>query len=178
MTTITPIGRRQQQRVIAETLEYIQQAAAIFEHPFQPIDILFDLKGQASGMFCVHGEHTHIRYNPYIFAKHSRYSSENTVPHEVAHYIMYCLHGTAGVRPHGDEWKQLMLRFGVEPRRTNKLDLEGIPVRRQRRHPYNCSCTSHQISSRRHNQIRKGKARYYCRSCKGELVTNPQRGSG
>ncbi len=173
MTTITPIGRRQQQQVVTATLNYIQRATAIFKRPFQPVDILFDLKGQASGVFSVHGSHAHIRYNPYIFAKHYGYSCTNTVPHEVAHYIMYCLYGTAGVRPHGDEWKGLMLQFGVEPRRTNTLDLEGIPVRRQHRHPYLCSCTSHMITSRRHNQIRRGKARYYCRSCKGELVTNP-----
>lgn len=173
MTIITQIAGQKQQQIIAETLKYLRQAEAIFSHAFNPIDVLFNLKGQASGMFCASGEHRLIRYNPYIFAKHFDYSIANTVPHEAAHYVMYCLHGPKGIRPHGPEWKDLMRKFGASPCRTNSLDLEGIPVRRYRRHPYTCACTGHQISSRRHNRIREGQARYFCRSCKGELVFTP-----
>lgn len=173
MNEISPISDHEQLEVINETLRYIQQASTIYHHSFKPVDIVFNLKGQASGVFYTNGTQTMIRYNPYIFAKHYVYSLSNTVPHEVAHYIIYCIHGANGVRPHGHEWRGLMLQFGVEPRRTNTLDLEGVPVRRQRRHSYSCSCTHHQITSRRHNQIRNGKARYFCRSCNGELVTTP-----
>ncbi len=173
MSTITPIGGQLQQLIIAETRKYAKKAEDIFGHAFDPVNVLFNLKGQASGMFVAHGEQTLIRYNPYIFAKHFDYSIANTVPHEVAHYIMYCLHGPKGVRPHGREWKDLMLKFGAIPSRTNSLDLSGIPLRRSRRHSYACSCMDHQITSRRHNLIRSGKARYFCRCCKGELVSNP-----
>jgi SprT protein len=173
MTTITPIGSGQQQLIIAETLKYIRKAEDIFSHAFEPVNVLFNLKGQASGMFFASGEQISIRYNPYIFAKHFDYSIANTVPHEVSHYIMYCLHGPKGVRPHGREWKDLMLELGATPSRTNSLDLTGIPIRRNRRHSYACSCMNHHISSRRHNLIRSGKARYFCRCCKGALVFNP-----
>ncbi len=171
MSTITPIGSDKQQQVINETLKYIQLASDIFHHPFKPINILFNLSGQASGMFIVDKAVPVIRYNPYIFAKHFAYSLSNTIPHEVAHYISYCLHGHKNIRPHGNEWKALMLQFGAKPNRTSSLDLEGIPIRRQQRHPYSCNCTDHPISSRRHNMIRGGKVRYFCRSCKGELIS-------
>jgi len=173
MTLITPIDRPKQQLVIAETSRYIQLAAGIYHRAFQPVDIAFNLKGRASGVFCASNTQTLVRYNPYIFAKHYAYSLANTVPHEAAHYIIYCLHGVNGVQPHGPEWKQLMLQFGVEPRRTNTLDLDGIPVRPQRRYAYSCGCTSHQLTTRRHNRIKTGKARYYCRSCKSELMVTP-----
>ncbi len=173
MTSITPIGNSKQQQIIAETLKYVQKACRLFNHSFNPIEVLFDLHGQASGMFCASGEHLLIRYNPYIFAKYFDYSISNTVPHEVAHYVIYCLHGPKGVRPHGREWKDLMRKFGAAPCRTNSLDLEGIPVRRYRRHTYTCACMNHRITSRRHNRVREGKARYFCRSCKGELVFTP-----
>jgi SprT protein len=169
MTTITPIGSSRQQQVIAETSAYISQAGRIYRRRFKPVEILFDLKGTASGMFCATGSRTVIRYNPYIFAKHFTYSLANTVPHEAAHYIVHCMHGSGKVRPHGDEWKDLMRLLGVEPRRTCRLDLEGIPMRRQRRHAYSCSCGTHQVSSVRHNRIQNGSARYFCRTCRDEL---------
>lgn len=169
MSRIIPIDADKQKMVTAETDKYLQLASDIFHHPFKPINILFDLSGQASGMFRVKQGVAAIRYNPYIFAKHYTYSLSNTVPHEVAHYIMYSLYGLKRVRPHGKEWQGLMLKFGAEPSRTNSLDLEGVPTRRQQRHKYKCCCTDHLISSRRHNKITAGEVRYFCRSCKGEL---------
>ncbi len=169
MHIITPIGPDRQRLVIHETEKYLQLAGDILHHPFKPINVLFDLTGLASGMFCVKNRVPLIRYNPYIFAKHFTYSLSNTVPHEVSHYIIYSQYGFKAVRPHGNEWKELMLKFGVEPNCTNSLDMEGIPTRRQKRHPYRCDCRYHLISSRRHNKITNGKVRYFCRSCKKEL---------
>lgn len=163
----------QRQAIIAETQKYIRQAEDIFDHAFKSVNVIFNLKGQASGMFIADRKQRLIRYNPYIFAKYFDYSICNTVPHEVAHYVMYSLYGPKAVRPHGREWKDLMLKFGATPSRTSSLDLTGIPTKKYRRHPYTCSCMNHQISSRRHNRIRSGKARYICRSCSGELVYTP-----
>ncbi len=169
MYIITPIGTDQQKLVISETLKYIQSASDIFHHQFKPINVSFNLTGMASGMFCVKNAVPQIRYNPYIFAKHFTYSLSNTVPHEVAHYIIYSLFGLKAARPHGREWKDLMLQFGAEPNRTNSLNLDGISTRRQKRHRYRCDCREHLISSRRHNKITDGTARYFCRSCKTSL---------
>jgi len=172
MNEITPIGNQKQQEVVDETLRYIYLASTFNQKIFESIDVEFNLKGQASGAFCVNGSDTIIRYNPFIFSKHYAYCFANTIPHEVAHYVIYCIYGLRGARPHGAEWKEVMQQFGVEPRRTNALDLTGVPIRRQQRHPYRCSCSDHQVSTRRHNQIRSGKSSYTCRSCSGKLVIN------
>ena len=169
MSLIPPIDSREQKLVLNETEKYILLASNIFQRSFKPINTIFDLSGMVSGMFLVKHGIPAIRYNPYIFAKHFNYSLTNTVPHEVAHYIIYSLYGLKAVRPHGIEWKELMLQFGATPNRTNTLDLDGIPTKRQKRHSYICSCTDHQITSRRHNLITAGKARYFCRACKSEL---------
>lgn len=170
MDRITPIGPDKQKLVTNETQRYLQLAADIFHHPFKPINILFDLTGVASGMFRVNNLVPVIRYNPYIFSKHFDYSLANTVPHEVAHYVIYSLYGLKTVRPHGKEWKDLMLQFGAKPSRTHLLNLEGLPTRRHRRHQYRCNCSEHLITTRRHNMIQQGKVRYFCRLCKGELT--------
>ncbi len=169
MSLISPIEAETQQLVIDETLKYLQLASDMLRNPFRPINILFDLSGMASGMFLLKKGVPTIRYNPYIFSKHFSYSLANTVPHEVAHYIIYSLYGPKAVRPHGREWKELMLQFGVTPSRTNTLNLDGIPTRRQKRHSYKCHCTDHQLTSRRHNQIIEGRAKFFCRACKAEL---------
>ena len=93
-----------------------------------------------------------------------------TVPHEVAHYLVDCLHGLGRVRPHGVQWRGIMNAFGVEPRATGSFDLTGIPVRRQRRFTYRCECSTHHLATRRHNSVQRGEARYRCRDC-GETLT-------
>ncbi|MGD8581085.1 MAG: SprT-like domain-containing protein, partial [Gammaproteobacteria bacterium] len=95
----------------------------------------------------------------------------STVPHEVAHYVVDVLYGVMNVRPHGAEWQKVMFSLGAEPSVTGNYDLSGIPVRRQRRHTYQCACTIHQISAVRHNKIRLGKARYFCRYCMAPILS-------
>jgi SprT protein len=132
--------------------------------------VLFDLKGSSAGMFKVHGRRRWIRYNPWIFAKHFEENLADTVPHEVAHYVVHEVFGGRRVKPHGREWRLLMKAFGANPRATFDLDLEGVPQRRQRTHPYRCECRGHQVSTTRHNRVMRGTGRYLCRHCDGELV--------
>jgi SprT protein len=63
-----------------------------------------------------------------------------------------------------------MVAFGAEPSRTCAYDLAGVPLRTQRRHAYRCGCTTHRLTSRRHNQVRRGAMRYYCRHCGEQLI--------
>jgi SprT protein len=169
MSIVKPIDSNKQQLVIEETQKYLKLASDIFHYQLKPINVFFDLYGMASGMFVVKKGIPIIRYNPHIFAKHFSYSISNTVPHEVAHYVIYSLYGLKAVRPHGKEWKDLMLQLGAMPTRTNALNIDGIPTRQHKRHPYHCNCSEHLISSRRHNKITDGKAKYFCRACNGEL---------
>ncbi len=169
MLTINPIDAAQQGRVVEETLSYIHQATKIFDRQFKPIPILFDLSGRAAGMYKVNRKQKLIRYNPYIFSKFFDDNLAVTVPHEVAHYITDQVFGMRQIRPHGREWRALMAEFKVDPSTTCDYDLEGIPLKTQRRHVYVCGCTSHKLSSHRHNKVLRGSARYFCRNCKDEI---------
>jgi SprT protein len=167
---IEPIGQELQQQVLAETERYMTRAEQICSRKFDRIPVLFDLLGTSAGMFKVAGKHRVIRYNPWIFAKYFEQNLAGTVPHEVAHYIVHELYGLRSVKPHGREWQAVMNRFEADPGVTFKLDLEGIPRRRQRTHAYRCECRTHQVSTTRHNRVLQGSGRYHCRSCDGQLV--------
>ena len=166
---IQPIGADQQQLIRDATARYICRAQQVFARPYAAVPVLFDLSGSAAGMFKVDGRQRWIRYNPWIFAKYFSENLRDTVPYEVAHYIVHEVYGLRQVKPHGQEWQALMVLFDASPEVTFRLDLEGIPRRRQRTHPYRCACREHEVSATRHNRVVRGTGRYHCRYCDGEL---------
>jgi SprT protein len=170
MPIVTPIDAAQRRRVAAATEGCIVRAGTLLGRHFAAIPVLFDLTGRAAGMYRVTRGARAIRYNPYIFAKAFADNLATTVPHEVAHYVVDVVHGWRNVRPHGAEWQAVMAVLGAEPSRTCAYDLAGVPVRIQRRHTYRCGCTTHELTSRRHNQVQRGAMRYHCRRCGEELV--------
>lgn len=175
MIHIDPITPAQQRHVITATEACIHHAGDLLERPFKLIPVAFDLSGRAAGMYRVQGRQRWIRYNPYLFAKYFHENLTDTVPHEVAHYITDMLYGLRKVRAHGPEWRELAAMFGASTKATCTFDLVGVPTRVQRRFTYRCDCTTHALSTRRHNQICRRQARYYCQSCRGELHYAPDK---
>ncbi|MBD3670694.1 MAG: SprT-like domain-containing protein [Gammaproteobacteria bacterium] len=171
MSTISPIDNVAKQEVTALTQHYIELAADHFKRDIPAIEVLFDLKGQAAGMYRVRRNQRCIRYNPWLFAKYYQDNLANTVPHEVAHYICDRLYGLRRIKPHGNEWRDVMMMFGAEPQRTCHYELDGIPRRRQQRHPYRCACREHELSAVRHRRHQSGRAQYLCRYCKQPLIS-------
>lgn len=161
------------------TDSWVEKASGIFGQEFKTIPVVFDLKGRTSGMFCMRDSHVHgkqqwIRYNPWIFAKHFEDSLATTVPHEVAHYICHLLYGQGFLRhkkikPHGQEWKAIMVKFGVPANTTCKLDISDVPQKRLKRFTYQCTCSTHELTSIRHNRIARGRANYACPKCNTAL---------
>ena len=166
---VEPIEEAKQREVVAATEFYRQRAQDIFERRFRKVPVLFDLSGHTAGMFKLVGRRGWIRYNPWIFAKYFRENLQDTVPHEVAHFIVHELYGTRGVKPHGSQWRMVMEHFGADQGVTFNLDLEGIPQRRQRTHQYQCGCRLHDVSSTRHNRVLQGVGCYSCRLCGNDL---------
>lgn len=169
MQTI-PIDKTQQEQVVTATRSCIQHAEQLLECELPFLPVAFDLKGRAAGMYRVRNEQRQIRYNPYIFGKYFEDNLVNTVPHEVAHYVTDMLYGLRNVRPHGTEWQAVMHKLGAEPSVTCHYDLEGIPLKRQRRFSYRCDCSEHAISTVRHNRVQRGLGNYVCRRCRKPLV--------
>jgi len=166
---IEPIGPEQQQQVLDQTEHFLCAAEQFFDRKFDRIPVLFDLRGSSAGMYKVLGKRRWIRYNPWIFAKYYELNLADTVPHEVAHYIVDVIYGRRA-KPHGPQWQALMAQFEADPGVTFNLDLSGIPRRQQRTHPYTCACDTHQVSSTRHNRVQRGRGSYLCRKCDAELV--------
>ena len=166
---IEPISAAQQTAVVDLTATYVARAEAIFQRSFAPVEVHFDLPGGCAGMFKVHGKACWIRYNPWLFAKYFDDNLYGTVPHEVAHYIIHKVYDMRRVRPHGSEWRALMHKFEADAAVTCDFELTGIPQRRQRRFAYQCDCRSHELSTRRHNTVLRGKAQYHCLKCKAQL---------
>jgi len=167
---IAPLNGSQRREVVAETQRCIRRCEQLFARAFTAPQISFNLSGRAAGMFRVRRQQQEIRYNPYIFAKYFSDNLQQTVPHEVAHFLVAELHGLRGIRPHGTEWQAVMHRLGAEPSVTCHYDLRGIPQRRQRRFAYSCSCTTHNITTVRHNRVQGGAGQYHCRLCRQPLV--------
>lgn len=173
MPHITPINDAQQQIVVEKTHDYITRAGEIYQRAFETIPVLFDLSGRSAGMYKIRKNQKLIRFNPFIFAKYFVDNLATTVPHEVAHYIVDQVYGMQNIHPHGFEWRYLMHRFDADDSVTCDYDLTGIPVRTQPRHKYRCSCGTHLLSSHRHNKVKRGQTRYFCRKCKQALNQDP-----
>lgn len=171
---IEPIGDAQRRQVLERTEFFIASAEQLFERRFERIPVHFDLRGSTAGMFKLHGKHCQIRYNPWIFAKYFAENLHETVPHEVAHYIVHKLYVARRVKPHGVEWRRVMAAFGIDPAVTFDLCLDGVPQRRQRTHRYHCGCRVHELSSTRHNRVQRRRGQYQCQVCGGLLVYSPQ----
>ncbi|HHJ15088.1 MAG TPA: metallopeptidase (SprT family) [Gammaproteobacteria bacterium] len=165
-----PIDAPQQAQVRQATLACVARAAGLFEREFVAPPVQFDLIGRAAGQYRVLRGDVSIRYNPFIFARYFEDNLNETVPHEVAHFVVDQLWGLRRVRAHGAEWQSVMRALGVEPRATARYDLTGLPGRRQRRFAYRCACNTHQLTTCRHNRVQRGKARYHCRRCGQPLV--------
>lgn len=163
-----PLSVQQQNQVIAKTEACIGLATEHYGLQLKPIQVLFDIKGSAWGYYVRKHKQQLIRYNPWLFARHFTEGLNDTVPHEVAHYIVDMRYRRR-CKPHGPEWREVMQFFGIEkPRATAHYRLDGIPVRRQRRHVYYCDCQAHEISSTRHYRIQRG-IKYACRRCGSHL---------
>ncbi len=154
------------------TLQLISQANQAFELSIQAPSILFDLKGQTAGMvkFLADGA-IQIRYNRKLLEKNQLRYLAQTLPHEVAHIVARAQHGRQ-VRPHGHEWRSVMVFFGAEPLRCHSYDVSGITLRKLKRFNYKCQCKNHQLTTIRHNRVRRGQT-YICRSCATALIPAP-----
>ncbi len=163
------ITSAQQQVVNTATQQLIQRARVLLQRDFADIQVRFDLKGRAAGMYWHKQGVRVIRYNPWLFAKYFEDNLHNTVPHEVAHYLCDLMYGLRTIRPHGREWRAVMQLFDAAPTIRHTYDLQGIPQRRVPRFNYRCACRSYALSAQRHRKIASGQGFYQCRHCAAKL---------
>jgi SprT protein len=141
-------------------------AECFFDRPFKRPTYQFNQRGKSAGS--AHLQRNIIKFNPILFAQNREHFIQQVVAHEVAHLIVYQHYGK--VRPHGREWQHVMEKvFHCPANTTHSLDIKDV-IGRQ--FAYQCLCTTHHLSIRRHNKVLKG-AKYICKGCGGELKEAP-----
>ena len=107
-----PASNRERAVLLALTLYYLDKAAGIWGRKFKVGDIAVGLRGRAAGKACYPS--LDIKYNERLFLENSQAFVDDTVPHEVAHIIVFQLFGPQ-VAGHGKEWKDVMKALGKAP---------------------------------------------------------------
>lgn len=134
--------------------------------------VVFKQTGRRAGV-CVFNFTTKIciiKINPDYFAKYHDDMINQTVPHEVAHYVSDMVYGRMG-KGHGSFWKSVMRNLGRKPDRCHTYDLEGVKVKTVRKpFHYNCGCSEgHDVTPRLHLKMQMGRT-YTCRKCRKKLA--------
>ena len=168
------LDERQKMQVVRQARHCIEKANAALGCSLTLPEIRFDLRGRAAGQFCLRQESLQLRFNSALFARYFEENLAQTVPHEVAHFLVYALfmkNGKKRVRPHGQEWQSMMRLLGVAPATRHSFNLDGIPVRREQRFAWSCDCRTHSVAKRTHLRMLRGEQRV-CITC-GTLLEFP-----
>jgi len=160
-TTRVPVAC--QQAVMRSLRHFLQLAAQRLECTFDEPALLYQQRGTAAGTAWL--ERWEIRLNPVLLQENLQAFTDEVVPHELAHLLVWKRFGR--VAPHGKEWKWMMETvLGVPARRTHQFALNSV---RTNTFTYRCSCQQHQLTVRRHNRVLRGESEYRCVRC-GSLL--------
>jgi len=145
-------------------IQWLSIANNYFSYSFPHPSLTFKLKGKCAGKAYL--QHNEIRLNPILFEENVQEFIDDVIPHELAHLITYQRYGK--VKPHGKEWQYLMSTvFHRQAKTTHHFDITSVAGKTFR---YQCHCNHHQLSIRRHNNVQRNKAVYYCRHCQSPLM--------
>lgn len=131
-------------------------------------NVLFNLRGASAGQAHLGRG---LRFNPVLLRENRAAFFEEIIPHEMAHWLVFHLDNGPRLKPHGREWKTVMLDlFGLAPNVTHQFDIQQAQPAPYR---YQCGCQFHRFTSRRHALVANGR-RYRCRHCAKTLVYRPE----
>lgn len=130
---MTNVTEAQRLEVFARVKHFLDVARTQYKREFINPVVLFDLQGRIAGQACGNWK---IRLNADLLVNNWEDFMNDTIPHEVAHLVQYVIYPYD--KPHGRGWKSIMRGFGVNPKRTHKMDLSCTKVRRQARVEASC----------------------------------------
>lgn len=153
------------ERVEQKVKEIMAKAGELFGVKFPPLRIKFDLKGSNAGM--AYPASYKLRFNYGLLERNIETFIGQTVPHECAHIITSFAYDKPTA--HGPEWRSVMVKLGVEPKRCHNYEIKGIQVRKHKKFSYQCGCKEHLVSTNLNNKMVAGRV-YKCQACKGSLI--------
>ena len=142
-------------RVENKILECLCKAEDVFRKTFPMIEVRYNLRGTCAGQYCYQrtfmGVTEYFKLNSIILSENVEHYISQTVPHEVAHYIVRSVFGR--VQSHGAEWQGVMTKiFGLDSKRCHNYDVSNSK-RKVRKHVWGCGCKDYKLSSQKHNRV-------------------------
>jgi SprT protein len=163
-----------QEKVIEAVKFYVDLANELYDLGLNVPEISFNMRGRAAGQFKGNSFKPTVRFNRILLEENGQAFIDQTVPHEVAHYVIFEKHGSKrtrprNIRPHGWEWQKIMRDFGCSPKRCHSYDTSNSRQGRRsfprRQFVYACACQEHKVGPARHRRIQTRERTYTCRNC-------------
>lgn len=152
-----------------ETIRCLQAAEQLLGIQLPSVVIRFTLSGTTAGKVRLsNGASPVINYNRLLLHEQSVHFLAQTIPHEVAHVVVWHRYGRRA-RPHGAEWQRVVTLLGGQAQRCHSYPTQHLHRRHYQRIEYRCGCQSHQLTLIRHYRIIKGQG-YRCRHCQQLLA--------
>jgi SprT protein len=117
-----------------------------------------------------------VRFSAPLWPRASEQERRETVIHEVCHLVAnykYNLSAKVGhCSPHGVEWKSLMRKCGILPKRTHNVDRTGLRRNHtQTKYKVYCSCREWLIGPIRMRRMNTGTRFYTCPTCHAPVTS-------
>ena len=157
------------QKIMVAVNEAMEKARAFFNVDFPPPEVEFTKRGTTAGT-ATYAEHS-VNFNLPVAEENPDEFLRVIVPHEIAHLISHKMYGTAG-HGHGKNWAYVMNNvYGLPADRCHKFKVQHLKTRKIRRDwVYECFCSTHTLSTVKHNKVQNGKTNYKCKKCASRLV--------
>ncbi len=150
-----------------QTLNKVEQCYQIAEQQlnrhFKRPEISFKLRGKSAGTAYL--QTNKIRFNAQMLEVNEQAFIDEVVAHEICHLLCYQLFGR--VKPHGKEWRSLMISlYQLPPKTTHNFEVVN---KARAEFDYQCRCGVIKLSVIRHNKVTRKQAQYRCRRCLSTL---------
>lgn len=122
----TPEDFSEAQRIITKKIGcFLRVAESKYGRGFPFPTVKYDIKGRVGGS--ANADKNLIRLNPVLMRENFIHYSIQTIGHEVAHLIQRWVYGNK-CDPHGIQWKEVMVNFGLPPKRCHSYDTSNVPT--------------------------------------------------
>ena len=152
--------------LISETLS---KAAYLYDEIFPELPVKMTLTGSCAGRFQYCYSFGKFADGSFNFNREIMEANNGefwkTVIHEIAHYVVHRRFGRT-VKPHGPEWKSIMVDLGVDNPTAKHSYQMGSSYYKRRPIKMACSCSEHWITK---NKYMKYGETLQCRKCKSML---------
>jgi SprT protein len=143
--------------------DWVATASQRFSRPLFMPTISFDLVGTTAGKAFY--KQRHVQLNAVLLMENLEKFKERTIPHELAHLLVFHLHEFPG--GHGKEWQAVMHTLGLEASRCHSYDVTNSRTTTQK-DGYACGCGPSPVSARVHSKLQRG-VTFTCSRCKKKL---------